>query len=119
VKRALFATVVVLALSGAACGGGSGGGGSDCTSKNATTLTGTLTAKNFAFSPDCFSLASGSTISLANGDPRGHTFTVKGTDVDVTIPPSGGTGEATAPAPGRYDFFCRLHSQMTGTIIVT
>jgi plastocyanin len=113
--KALLATVVVLALTGAACGGR---GGSDCTSENAIKLTGTLTVKDFAFSPNCFSVASGSTISVANGDARAHNFTVKGTDVAVPLP-AGETGEATAPAPGTYDFVCTLHLGMTGTIIVT
>ena len=117
--KALLVTVVVLALTGAACGGGGGsGGGSDCTSANASKLTGTLTVKDFAFSPNCFSVASGSTISVANGDARAHNFTVKDTDVAVPLPP-GGTGEATAPAPGTYDFVCTIHPAMTGTIIVT
>jgi len=114
--KALLAAAVVLALTGAACGGG--GGGSDCTSMNATKLTGTLTIKGSAFSPNCFSVASGSTISVANGDARVHNFTVKGTDVAVQLP-GGETGKATAPAPGTYDFVCTIHSWMTGTIIVT
>jgi plastocyanin len=113
--KALLATAVVLALTGAAC---DGGGGSDCTSENATKLTGTLTVKDFAFSPNCFSVASGSTISVSNGDARGHNFTVKDTDVAVPLPPDE-TGEATAPAPGTYDFVCTIHPAMTGTIIVT
>ncbi len=112
--KALLATVVVLALTGVACGGG----GSHCTSMNATKLTGTLTVKDFAFSPNCFSVASGSTISVANGDPRAHNFTVRDTDVAVPLP-GGGTGKATAPAPGTYDFLCTIHPAMTGTIIVT
>jgi plastocyanin len=111
----LLATAVVLALTGTAC---SGSGGSDCTSENATKLTGTLAVKNFAFSPKCFSVGSGSTISVANGDARAHNFTVRGTDVAVFLP-GGETGEATAPAPGTYDFVCTIHSGMTGTIIVT
>ena len=53
--RALLATAVVLALTGAACGGG---GGSDCTSENATKLTGTLMVNDGGFSPNCFSVAS-------------------------------------------------------------
>lgn len=89
-----------------------------CTSENATKLTGTLTVKSFAFSPDCFSVASGSTISVVNEDPRGHNFTVEDTDVAVPLPP-GETGEATAPAPGTYDFECTIHPGMEGTIIVT
>ena len=113
--KALLVTVVVLALTGAACGGG---GGSDCTSANASKLTRTLTVKDSAFSPNCFSVASGSTISVANGDPLGHNFTVKDTDVVVPLP-RGGTGEATAPAPGTYDFVCTIHPGMKGTMIVT
>jgi plastocyanin len=114
VTKALLATAVVLALT-VACGGG---GGSDCTSANATKLTGTLTVKGSAFHPNCFSVASGSTISIANGDARAHNFTVRGTDVAVPLP-GGETGEATAPAPGTYDFVCTIHHGMTGTIIVT
>ena len=114
--RVLLASIIVLALSSAACGGG---GGSDCTAKKATKLTGTLAVKNFAFSPNCFTVASGSIISLTNDDPRGHTFTVRDADVDVVLPARGGTGKATAPAPGKYDFYCRLHPGMTGVIIVT
>ena len=113
--KALLATAVVLALTGAACGGG---GGSDCTSENATKLTGTLTVKDFAFSPNCFSVASGSTISVANRDARAHNFTVRGTDVAVLLL-GGETDDATAPAPGTYDFLCTLHQGMTGTIVVT
>jgi plastocyanin len=113
--KALLATVVVLALTVPAC---AGGGGSDCTSQNATKLTGTLAAKNFAFTPNCFSVASGSTISLANADARTHNFTVKHTDVAVLLP-AGMSGQATAPAPGTYDFLCTFHPRMTGTIIVT
>ena len=113
--KALLATMVALALTGPACGGG---GGIDCTSENATKLTGTLTVKDFAFRPNCFSVASGSTILVANDDPRGHNFTVKGTDIVVGLP-AGKTGKATAPAPGTYHFLCTIHPYMTGTIIVT
>ena len=112
--KALLATAVVLAVT-VACGGG---GGSNCTSENATKLTGTLTVEGFAFHPKCFSVASGSTISVANRDGRDHTFTVKDTDVAVPLP-AGGTGKATAPAPGTYNFVCTIHPAMTGTIIVT
>jgi plastocyanin len=112
--KALLATAMVLALTSAGCGGG----GSDCTSEKATKLTGTLAIKDFAFSPNCFSVASGSTISVANGDARAHNFTVRGTDTAVLLL-GGETGDATAPAPGKYDFLCTIHQGMTGTIVVT
>jgi plastocyanin len=113
--KALLATAVVLALTGAACGGGKG---SDCTSENATKLTGTLTIKNTKFSPNCFSVASGSTISVVNRDARPHNFTVRDTDIAVGLL-GGETGKSAAPAPGTYDFVCTIHSGMTGKIIVT
>ena len=43
---------------------------------------------------------------------------MKGTDIAVGLPPSK-IGQATAPAPGTYDFLCTLHPGMKGTIIVT
>jgi plastocyanin len=113
--RALLVTVLVFALTGPACGGG---GGSDCTSKNATKLSGTLKVEGLAFSPKCFSVASGSTISIANKDATAHNFTVKNTDVAVPLL-AGGTGKATAPAKGTYDFVCTIHPSMTGTMVVT
>jgi plastocyanin len=113
--RALLATVVVLAMAGPACGGD---GGTDCTSENATELSGTLTIKGFSFSPSCFSVASGSTISVANDDAEAHNFTVRGAEVTVGLR-GGSAGEATAPAPGTYDFLCTIHPSMKGTIIVT
>jgi plastocyanin len=115
VTKVLVAAIVVFALAAPACGGG---GGSDCTSVNATKLTGTLTLKDFSFSPNCFSVASGSTISLANHGSRAHNFTGNDTHVAVAVLP-GKTGEATAPAPGTYRFVCTIHPEMTGTIIVT
>lgn len=113
--KALPATVVVLALTCAACGGG---GGSDCTSENATKLTRTLMMKDHRFSPNCFSVDSGSTISVANRDSTAHNFTVRGTDVAVGLL-GGKSGEVTAPAPGKYDFVCTIHQGMKGTMIVT
>ncbi|MGA9161094.1 MAG: cupredoxin domain-containing protein [Actinomycetota bacterium] len=115
-RKAIFATTLVLGLSGVACGGGGGGG--DCTPSSATELTGTLSIKDFAFHPDCFTVASGSTISVANDDARPHTFTVTDTDVDLGLR-GGGTGETTAPPPGTYDFLCTIHPTMEGTIVVT
>ena len=120
-RRTMLALGVVLALTGAACGGDDGGsddgGAADgCTADSAAALSGTLTIADFAFDPGCFTVSAGSAISVANQDGVTHTFTVDGTDVDISID-AGTAGDATAPDAGTYSFMCTIHSQMTGTLI--
>src|SRR5438034_686170 len=80
-RTCLFAIVVMLALSGVACGGSGGG----CTADKATALSGPLTMHGRAFSPDCFKVGSGSTISVDNKDTIPHTFTIRGSNVDLHL----------------------------------
>ena len=119
-RKAFLATVVALALTGAACSSSGGDSGGSCTSDNASALTGTLTIVGFAFSPNCFSVQSGASISVENKDGMPHTFTVDSADVavDVKLSP-GASGSGTAPAAGTYGFHCSIHPAMTGTMIVT
>jgi len=57
-------------------------------------------------------------VSVTNNDPFDHTFTVTGTSIDISAPGNGG-GSATATlAAGDYQFHCRIHSSMTGTLTV-
>jgi len=113
-RTCLFAIVVMLALSGVACGGSGGG----CTADKATALSGPLTMHGRAFSPNCFKVGSGSTISVDNKDTIPHTFTIRGSNVDLHLV-GGQAGSATAPAAGTYDFVCTIHPGMKGTIVVT
>jgi plastocyanin len=137
-RKMLLVMVAALALVGAACsssndtggptgttGGttGSTGSTSGCTAANAVDLSGddpfTVTIQDFAFDPPCFKAASASTITVDNKDGTTHTFTIEGTQVDVTI--DGGqtfNGESGNLAPGSYDFHCNIHPTMTGTVIV-
>lgn len=135
-RKTLVAVVAVVALGGAACssnGGGSSGSPSSggtasasggCTTANATDLTKddpfTLTIVDFAFKPDCFEAASAASITIKNTGTVPHTFTIDGTGIDVTIG-AGDTfnGESAHLAPGTYPFHCKIHPQMTGTVIVT
>ncbi|HLB61992.1 MAG TPA: cupredoxin domain-containing protein [Actinomycetota bacterium] len=78
-----------------------------------------LETKNFAFSPTDLTVASGDTITVANSDGVAHTFTVADSDIDVTNE-SGQSQEVTIDLEaGTYDFMCRFHSAMTGTLTVT
>ena len=139
-RRMFVVVMVMFAITGAACSSssddGSDGGsaaGSDggssaaeggCTADNAVDLTGddpfTVTIQDFAFTPDCFLAKSASSITVDNKDTATHTFTIDGTQVDVSI--DGGqafNGESAGLAPGTYPFHCKIHSSMTGTVIVS
>jgi len=129
VKGIVIALVGAVALTACSSNSSSsaGGGGATaapmCTADNATDLSGdnpfTVTIQNLAFQPDCFKAASASAITIDNKDTVTHTFTIDGTQVDVTI--NGGqtfNGESAGLAPGTYPFHCKIHSQMTGTVIV-
>jgi plastocyanin len=124
-RKAVAMMAVMLAFVSVACSksssstpGGGSSGSSSCTADNATALSGAVSIKDFAFTPNCFSVSAGSTISLNNQDPRTHTFTVDGTSVNVSLD-AGTTQSATAPAAGTYPFHCSIHPTMTGTFIAT
>jgi plastocyanin len=136
-RKMLLVTVAVLTLVGAGCSSDGGdnvgttatgstastGSGSGCTEANAVDLSGdepfTVTIENFAYDPSCFNASATSTITIENKDSVTHTFTIDGTQVDATI---NGletfNGESPGLAPGSYDFYCKLHPTMTGTLIV-
>jgi plastocyanin len=102
---------------------GATGSESGCTAANAVDLSAddpfTVTIKDFAYDPPCFVAASTSTITIKNKDGTTHTFSIDGTQVDATI--DGLTtfnGESPGLAPGSYDFYCKIHPTMTGTVIV-
>ena len=126
-RLAVLGAVLALGLVAAACSSDNGGSTATTTPPAATGATGgtggsgatTLTMQNIAYSPTSLSVATGSTIDLDNKDSVEHTFTVDGQDVDVTIEP---TATATATidlAAGSYDFHCKIHPSMTGTLTVT
>jgi plastocyanin len=142
-RKLLISLAAVLLLVATACGGDGGEsgdgttgsatgatgatggtGGAGCSTDTATDLTGdnpfTVTIQDLAFHPDCFVAKSEASITIENKDVVTHTFTIDGTQVDVTI--DGGrtfNGESAGLAPGTYPFHCKIHQQMTGTVIVT
>lgn len=96
-------------------GGGNGGGG------NGGPSVLTLTQSNYVFSPSQISVKAGETITVDDSDPStSHTFTVDGTNIDVTNDGGESQDVTIDLQPGTYDFFCRFHESlgMTGTLVV-
>jgi plastocyanin len=99
-----------------ACGGDEARPPEACTDPVAAT---TVELADFVFRPDCLSTDAGATITLENTGDALHTFTVTGTNVDVSVD-AGTSGQANLSGvePGRYAVTCTLHPQMDATLTV-
>jgi plastocyanin len=106
-------------------GGGGGGGGETAT--GATGATGSAadveaSLLDYAFDPDPVEVASGDVVGVTNTSANvAHTFTVPGTDVDLTLGPSESGTVEIALDPGTYDLICRFHEArgMVATLVVS
>jgi plastocyanin len=58
-------------------------------------------------------------VSVRNDDDVRHTFTVTGTSIDIAVDPHASGSASTTLAAGDYQFHCRIHSFMTGTLTVS
>jgi plastocyanin len=74
--------------------------------------------RNYEFLPAVLTVPAGTTVTWTNRDDDPHTVTASenvfaspGLDADETF-------SYTFSTPGTYPYVCKLHPQMTGTIIV-
>jgi plastocyanin len=73
--------------------------------------------KNFAFAPDTATVAKGAAITVTNEDGATHTFSAKDGSFD-TGSLSGGTSKVVkVDRAGTFDFYCKIHTYMTGTLV--
>ena len=87
-------------------------------SKNSTAAANAhITIQNKTFTPS--PVKAGSTVSVENMDGFTHTVTADNGGFDVTVN-GGSTATFKAPATaGTYQFHCKIHSSMHGTLTVT
>jgi len=124
--------VGVLALAAAGCGGGDDGGGSASatTAAPATTAAGggtgedelKLIAQGFAWDQTSLQMRAGTQVKVevSNRDSATHSFTFADAGADQDIPAGeDATVTFTAPDAGSYQFRCKYHASMTGTVTVT
>ena len=96
-----------------------------CTAKDAVDLTDEdpfhIVVKDLAFEPNCFIVRLDASVEIENKDDVGHTFTIDDTVVNAPLVPSQtythgpNTGFLNV---GAYAFHCKIHPQMTGTMIL-
>lgn len=70
----------------------------------------TVTAFNFEFDQDEYTVEGGSEILVVNEDPFLHTFTVEDLDIDVSLSPGSEETVVIPSEPGRYVAYCRPHT---------
>jgi plastocyanin len=129
----------MLALAAAGCGGGDDDGGGSASATTAapetTSAAGTtaaaggaaedefqLTASGFAWDETSLEMAAGSEVKVevTNDDSASHSFTFDEASVDQTVAAGeDATVTFTAPDAGDYEFRCKFHAAMTGTVTVT
>ncbi len=80
----------------------------------------TVNIDNFTFSGGEITVAPGTKVTWANRDDIPHTVTDAGTPRGFKSPAldTGETFSHVFTAPGTYHYFCSLHPQMQGTVVV-
>jgi plastocyanin len=81
----------------------------------------TITIKNFAFSPAMLTIKTGSTVTWKNQDTAPHQIASDpGTPVSFSSDSlaNGASYQFTFTQPGTYTYYCTIHPNMKGTIIV-
>ncbi|MBT2467198.1 cupredoxin domain-containing protein [Streptomyces sp. ISL-66] len=77
--------------------------------------------QDFKFTPAEVKVTAGAKITVTNEDSAPHTLTAtEGYAFDTGTIEAGKSATFTAPSkPGSYPFFCSIHPQMKGTLIVS
>jgi plastocyanin len=109
----VLAAVAGLGLSAASCSSSP----PSCTDPTTTT---SVQLSNFEYTPTCAAATADDTLTITNTSDTPHTFTVKGTDVNVSVD-GGKTAQIalTGIEPGTYAVVCQYHPQMVGALKVT
>jgi len=83
----------------------------------------TITIKNFAFDPQSMTVSAGSTVRWVNYDSVTHRIVFidtagRDTDVDSNPLSASQSWSSKFDKPGTYDYYCTIHTDMKGKIIV-
>ncbi len=105
---ALLAAMGTRAVEGAATTAGSA----------ASTSRPGVTIKNFAFHPAKLIVAKGTKLVITNADGAAHTFSARDNSFSSPILDPGKRATITLDTSGTFAFYCKIHANMAGTVVV-
>lgn len=79
----------------------------------------TVSIHNFAFSPADLAVNTGDTVKFVNQDDETHTATATESAFDSGPLNPNATFSYTFTKAGVYHYYCRIHTSMKGTIVVS
>ena len=85
----------------------------------ATVAAGDVSIVDFAFSPETLTVAAGASVGFVNNGVAPHTATSNDGSWDTGIVRAGTAMKIQFATPGTFSFYCTIHPQMKGTILVT
>jgi plastocyanin len=102
--------------------GATSGGGNITTTTSVSIVPDASNLTTNAFSPNPIQVSVGTTLAWTNNDVEPHTVnagenTTPNGLFDAYVPPAG-TFQHTFTEPGEYPYFCILHPNMVGTVVV-
>jgi plastocyanin len=74
--------------------------------------------RDFEFEPAGLTVGVGTTVRWTNEGPSSHTVTANDRSFDSGALAQGATFEHTFDAAGTFGYFCEIHADMSGTLIV-
>jgi len=72
----------------------------------------------FVYEPEEVTVAAGTTVTWTNQDKAPHTSTARDDSFDTGTLKKGASAEIVLDTPGTYEYFCRFHQFMNGTVEV-
>lgn len=75
--------------------------------------------RDFSFQPETLTVKKGTVVNFVNRDTEVHSAVADNGSFRTNLLEQGENDRVTFNTPGTYTFQCELHSNMTGTIVVT
>jgi plastocyanin len=97
-------------------GAGAAAGGGALPGQPAATLT--VDVGDEAFEPKSITVQPGTMVTWVNRGQHPHTVSFPDVNRDSGELPPGGVFQAIFPTAGTYNYHCRLHPNLTGTVVV-